>query len=397
MPFLLELVLSRLDRLARAALQHVNVFVSTSPGMKRLGAVLDYTSSASDSHMSGAVLESSSPMHRQRALRPRSEPSSTWPGFSAALGCARVRFVSGREISLQPSGRGRRWRARTHLGRAEIMERLEFDRIARRIANGIDRRQLLRGVLGGSIAAAGLSRGVHAQSEEQNFDPGWYDAYGDGGLYYYDGEQYTGEADCGSSGGAGGEEIPAGWYPAEDGCSYYWDGTRYTGEQECGDAVPASGEDDQSAELTPRADADSMSAFEASLEQGDVATDESICRPLYACQRLQNTCEEHLNEGGDLDGCTFMKLEQVLGTPGLLDLREKQLAFSRWRGSTLFRIDLSNANLHGADLSDAKIMVSDLTGANLSDSVFESTAVQKMMREDPSIDRAERVRAISSG
>ncbi len=314
------------------------------------------------------------------------------------------------------------------------MERLEFDRIARRIANGIDRRQLLRGVLGGSIAAAGLSRGVHAQSEEQNFDPGWYDAYGDGGLYYYDGEQYTGEADCGSSGGAGGEEIPAGWYPAEDGCSYYWDGTRYTGEsdcgssggaggeeipagwypaedgcsyywdgtrytgeQECGDAVPASGEDDQSAELTPRADADSMSAFEASLEQGDVATDESICRPLYACQRLQNTCEEHLNEGGDLDGCTFMKLEQVLGTPGLLDLREKQLAFSRWRGSTLFRIDLSNANLHGADLSDAKIMVSDLTGANLSDSVFESTAVQKMMREDPSIDRAERVRAISSG
>ncbi len=161
--------------------------------------------------------------------------------------------------------------------------------------------------------------------------------------------------------------------------------------------MPASGEDDQSAELTPRADADSMSAFEASLEQGDVATDESICRPLYACQRLQNTCEEHLNEGGDLDGCTFMKLEQVLGTPGLLDLREKQLAFSRWRGSTLFRIDLSNANLHGADLSDAKIMVSDLTGANLSDSVFESTAVQKMMREDPSIDRAERVRAISSG
>jgi hypothetical protein len=65
---------------------------------------------------------------------------------------------------------------------------------------------------------------------------GWYGPFDDGCYYYWDGYQYTGDVDCGSSGGG----SEAGWYDYYgDGCLYYWDGYQWTGDYDCSSQVSA--------------------------------------------------------------------------------------------------------------------------------------------------------------
>jgi hypothetical protein len=71
-----------------------------------------------------------------------------------------------------------------------------------------------------------------SSSQSSGFAAGWYDPYGDGCLYYYDGSQYTGDSDCSAASTSNG--YAAGWYDYYgDGCLYYYDGTQYTGDYDC--------------------------------------------------------------------------------------------------------------------------------------------------------------------
>ena len=78
-------------------------------------------------------------------------------------------------------------------------------------------------------------------AQQDTYAAGWYDANGDGCLYWWDGAQYTGDVDCDGDGyadSAGGSNAAsgaaAGWYgPFDDGCNYWWDGTQYTSDVDC--------------------------------------------------------------------------------------------------------------------------------------------------------------------
>src|SRR3954447_7049382 len=99
----------------------------------------------------------------------------------------------------------------------------------RKLAGFIGRIALL-GLILGSLVAGSVG---HAAAQD-SYQAGWYDANGDGCLYYYDGYGYTGDSDCSGQSSSSSGGYAAGWYDANgDGCLYYFDGYEYTGDSDC--------------------------------------------------------------------------------------------------------------------------------------------------------------------
>lgn len=89
-----------------------------------------------------------------------------------------------------------------------------------------------------------------ADTGSQVWAAGWYDPYGYGCLYWYDGTQYTEYVDCDGDGYSDTTNSSVGWYgPYDDGCNYWWDGTQWNGQVDCnGDGLADTVATDSSAD-----------------------------------------------------------------------------------------------------------------------------------------------------
>src|SRR5688572_18007320 len=94
-------------------------------------------------------------------------------------------------------------------------------------------RRLRQGFVGLTLAITAvlwLAGGGHVAA--QNEYAGWYGPYDDGCYYWWDGYQFTGDADCSAASTSSG--YAAVWYDAYvDGCLYWCDGFQYSGDVDC--------------------------------------------------------------------------------------------------------------------------------------------------------------------